>query len=58
LGRVLRVPADFGVHPMTLSKWLWKADVEDGMKPALAFDGIPVTVACRHERPDPRHQPC
>jgi hypothetical protein len=45
LGRVLRVPADFGVHPMTLSKWLWKAYVEDGMKPELALDGIPVTVA-------------
>jgi transposase len=28
-----RVAADFGVHPMTLSKWMRKADVEDGVKP-------------------------
>ena len=28
-----QIAADFGVHPMTLSKWLRKADVEDGVKP-------------------------
>ena len=26
-----QVAADFGVHPMTLSKWLRNAAVEDGM---------------------------
>ncbi|MDQ1537343.1 MAG: transposase [Actinomycetota bacterium] len=28
-----QIAADFGMHPMTLSKWLRKADVEDGVKP-------------------------
>ena len=28
-----QIAADFGVHPITLSKWLRKADVEDGVKP-------------------------
>lgn len=27
------VAADFGVHPMTLSKWMRRADVDDGVKP-------------------------
>ena len=27
-----QIAADFGVHPITLSKWLRKADVEDGVK--------------------------
>jgi transposase-like protein len=28
-----RIASDFGVHPMTLSKWLRAADIEDGVKP-------------------------
>jgi transposase len=24
---------DFGIHPMTLSKWLRQADVDDGVRP-------------------------
>ena len=28
-----QIAADFGVHPMTLSKWLRAADIEDGAKP-------------------------
>ncbi|MEV6060882.1 transposase [Nocardia asteroides] len=28
-----QVAADFGVHPMTLSKWMRQADVDDGNKP-------------------------
>ena len=28
-----QIAADFGVHPMTLSKWLRAAEVEDGTKP-------------------------
>lgn len=32
---LVQVAADFGVHPMTLSKWLRKADVEDGVKPGV-----------------------
>jgi transposase len=30
-----QVAADFGVHPMTLSKWLRAAAVEDGSKPGV-----------------------
>jgi transposase len=30
-----QVAADFGVHPMTLSKWLRVAGVEDGGKPGV-----------------------
>src|ERR1700761_2703088 len=30
-----QIAADFGVHPITLSKWLRKADVEDGIKPGV-----------------------
>jgi transposase len=28
-----QIAKDFGVHPITLSKWLRAADVEDGLKP-------------------------
>jgi transposase len=28
-----RIAADFGVHPMTLTKWLRQADVDEGVKP-------------------------
>lgn len=28
-----QIAADFGVHPMTLTKWLRQADVDDGAKP-------------------------
>ena len=30
-----QIATDFGVHPITLSKWLRKADVEDGVKPGV-----------------------
>lgn len=30
-----QVAADFGVHPMTLSKWLRNAAVEDGARPGV-----------------------
>ena len=35
-----QVAADFGIHPMTLSKWLRVADVEDGVKPEVAVDEL------------------
>ena len=28
-----QVAVDFGIHPMTLSKWLRQADVDDGVRP-------------------------
>jgi len=30
-----QVAADFGVHPMTLSKWLRQAAIDDGTKPGV-----------------------
>ncbi|MFC8008630.1 IS3 family transposase [Streptomyces olivaceus] len=31
-----QIAADFGVHPITLSKWLRRADTEEGTRPATA----------------------
>ena len=28
-----QIAADFGIHPMTLSKWLRQADIDDGSTP-------------------------
>jgi len=28
-----QIAADFGAHPMTLTKWLRQADIDDGVKP-------------------------
>ncbi len=33
-----QIGADFGVHPITLSKWLRRADTEEGARPAMASD--------------------
>lgn len=33
-----QVARDFGVHEMTLSKWISRADVEDGVKPGVTTD--------------------
>jgi transposase-like protein len=30
-----QIAADFGVHPMTLSKWLRQAAIDDGDKPGV-----------------------
>jgi transposase len=32
---VEQIANDFGVHPMTLFKWLRQADVEDGARPGV-----------------------
>lgn len=32
---VEQVAADFGVHPMTLWKWMRRADIDDGSKPGV-----------------------
>ena len=29
------IAADFGIHPITLSTWLKKADIDDGVKPGV-----------------------
>ena len=31
-----QIAADFGVHPMTLSKWMRQSDVDDGAKPVVS----------------------
>lgn len=31
-----QIAADFGIHPMTLSKWMRQADVDDGVHPGVA----------------------
>lgn len=33
---VEQVVTDFGVHPMTLWKWMRRADIDDGAKPGTA----------------------
>ncbi|WP_083840939.1 transposase [Saccharomonospora marina] len=33
-----QVANDFGVHPMTVQKWLRQADAEDRVKPGLTAD--------------------
>lgn len=33
-----QIAHDFGVHPVTLSKWLRQADIEDGIKPGVTKD--------------------
>lgn len=30
-----QIASDFGVHPMTLSKWMRQADVDDGVRPGV-----------------------
>ena len=30
-----KIAADFGIHPITFSTWLKKADIEDGVKPGI-----------------------
>lgn len=31
-----RIATDFGVHPMTLTKWMRQADIDDGAKPGTS----------------------
>jgi transposase len=31
-----QIAADFGVHPVTLTGWMRKADAEDGLKPSVS----------------------
>jgi transposase len=31
-----QIANDFGVHPMTVSKWMRQADIDDGTKPGSA----------------------
>jgi transposase-like protein len=31
-----KIAADFGIHPITLSTWLKRASVEDGVRPGIS----------------------
>ena len=31
-----QIARDFGVHPMTLQKWMRRADIDEGAKPGLS----------------------
>lgn len=31
-----QIAADFGIHPMTLSKWMRQADIDEGNKPGTS----------------------
>jgi len=33
-----QIAQDFGVHEMTISKWIRQADVEDGVRPGVTTD--------------------
>jgi transposase len=35
-----QIAADFGVHPMTLSKWLRQADIDEGAKPGTSTTDV------------------
>ena len=35
-----RIADDFGIHPMTLSKWLRADDVEAGIKPGVTSEQV------------------
>ncbi|MCB0906972.1 MAG: transposase [Nocardioidaceae bacterium] len=43
-----QIAHDFGVHPVTLSKWLRQADVEDGIKPGLTTEQAAELRAARN----------
>jgi transposase len=35
-----QIAADFGVHPVTLSKWMRQADIDDGDKPGKTMGEV------------------
>ncbi|NEC11510.1 IS3 family transposase [Streptomyces sp. SID8014] len=46
-----QIAADFGVHPITLSKWLRRADTDEGARPATASgESAELAEACKRIR--------
>jgi len=46
-----QVAADFGIHPMTLSKWIRQADIDDGVRPGRSSaEGADLRAANRRIR--------
>ncbi|WP_316745689.1 transposase [Streptomyces sp. MK7] len=58
-----QIAADFGVHPITLSKWLRRADTDEGARPAAAgrvrkgASSKTRPAGNRERRARPRHRP-
>ena len=49
--RIEQIARVFGVHPVTLQKWLRNADIEDGAKPGQArAEGAELREACNRFR--------
>jgi transposase-like protein len=47
-----QIAADFGIHPMTLSKWLRQADIDDGSRPGRStIESADLRAANRRIRP-------
>ncbi len=42
-----QIAADFGVHPMTLSKWLRHARIDDGERPGVSREQLAQTRELR-----------
>jgi transposase len=36
-----QIAKDFGVHPMTLTKWMRRADIDEGTKPGMTSEQSP-----------------
>jgi len=47
-----QIAADFGVHPITLSKWLRRADVDEGLKPGTTTSESAELREARQADPD------
>ena len=46
-----QVASDFGIHPMTLSKWIRQADIDDGSRPGSSrADNADLAAARRRIR--------
>ena len=47
-----QIAQDFGVHSVTLSKWLRQADIENGIKPSVTTDQA--FELCEAQAADPK----
>jgi transposase len=46
-----QIASDFGVHPMTLSKWMRQADIDEGTKPGSSMsDSVELRELRRRNR--------
>ncbi|MGO1635316.1 MAG: transposase [Corynebacterium variabile] len=38
---IAKIAEDFGIHPMTLTKWMRRVDIDDGSKPGMTSEQSP-----------------